>query len=297
MHADRARVMMAPVSPQPVSAALPVHVVNGDSVALTLAASALRGDVIVWRDVLCEGPFPPADPAEARHIRSAFLAAAGYGTAAAIAAALGHADTTLLAALDARRETVLWFEHDLHDQLQLVQILERIASHAQRGCARLLTIDRHPTHPRFAGLGELSAEELAALWPVRRPLAASAFELAASVCAALRDGRADVLRALAREPDAELPFLAVALTRLLEERPWAASPLGRSERQILRAVAAGARTRAAVFSATWAMEEAPYLGDSWVWARLDELAGRERPLVVAAPGGLELTDDGRAALA
>ncbi|HEY3613946.1 MAG TPA: hypothetical protein VGK92_09585 [Gaiellales bacterium] len=278
-------------------AAPPVHVVNGDSVALTLPGAGLGGDVVVWRDVLHEGSFPPTDPAIARRLRSAFLAAAGFGSAEAIAAGFETADAALPAALAARRETVLWFEHDLHDQLQLVQILERIARHPQRSCARLLTIDRHPAHPRFAGLGELSASELGALWPLRSPLAAEAFARATRVCEALRAARADALTALAREPHAGLPYLGRALARLLEERPWADGALGRSERQILRAVEAGAATREAVFAATWAMEEAPYMGDSWLWRRLAELARRDRPLLATGAGGLELTAAGRLALA
>jgi hypothetical protein len=275
----------------------PVHVVNGDSVACTLAVSGLPGDVVVWRDVLYDGPFPPADTTAAAHVRAAFLAAAGAGSECAIAADLEQAGAALKAALDAARETVLWFEHDLHDQLQLVQILERMGGHPRRGCARLLTIDRHPAHPRFAGLGELSAAELAALWPLRRELDARAFPLAARVCAALRAGAGDELKGLAREDLPMLPFLPAALARLLQERPWCGQELGRSERQILRAVGEGAATRGAVFAATQAMEQAPFMGDTGVWRRIDELAGGERPLLAAGARGLELTSAGRAALA
>ena len=94
-----------------------------------------------------------------------------------------------------------------------------------------------------------------------------------------------------------LPFLQAALARLLEERPWCGAELGRSERQILRAVGEGAATRGAVFAATQAMEQAPFMGDTGVWRRIDELAGGERPLLVAGAGGLELTPAGRAAIA
>jgi hypothetical protein len=285
------------MSPTPLPDAAPVHVVNGDSVACTLAVSGLRGDVIVWRDVLYEGPFPPADPTAAARARAAFLAAAGAGPEGAIAADLAGAGAALTAALDAARETVLWFEHDLHDQLQLVQILERIAGHPRRSCARLLTIDRHPAHPRFAGLGELSAGELTALWPLRRELDARAFPLAERVCAALRGGARDELQGLAREPLPALPFLPAALARLLEERPWCGAQLGRSQRQILRAVAEGAATRGAVFAATQAMEQAPFMGDTGVWRRIDDLAAGQRPLLIAGGRGLELTPAGRAALA
>jgi hypothetical protein len=285
-----------------------VHVVNGDSVARTLAQSRLGGAVIVWRDVLHEGPVPPGDPAVVRAARAAFLAQAGYGSAEAILADLAAADAALVAALAAGRETVLWFEHDLHDQLQLIQILSRIADCRGRASARLISIDRHPAHARFTGLGELSAEELADLWSQRRPIEEETFASATRVYESFRRGDAGDLAASARElaPDRPgdtgrrchpgLPYLAAAINRLLEESPWAGAGPGRSERQILRAVASGAHTPAEVFGATQAMEEAPYAGDSWTFRRVDELVGCDRPLLARGADGLRLTPAGQAAL-
>jgi hypothetical protein len=275
----------------------PVHVVNGDSVAQTLERSGLGGSVIVWRDVLCEGPVPPGDADEVRRARAGFLAGAGMGSADAILSDLEKADAALRAALADRRETVLWFEHDLHDQLQLIQILASVAGDPARAAARLISIDSYPGHPHFAGLGELSADELAALWPRRRPIGAEAFAAATRAYDAFRQADPGALAALTEEPQPGLPYLAAALRRLLEERPWVGAGLARSERQILRAVAAGAHTPAAVFGATWQMEEAPYLGDDWLFRRIGELALGERPLLALSENQLELTPEGRRALA
>jgi hypothetical protein len=274
-----------------------VHVVNGDSVAQTLAQSHLSGAVIVWRDVLHEGRVPSGDPAAVRATRAAFLSEAGFGSSDAILADLAAADAALIAALAAGRETVLWFEHDLHDQLQLIQILARIADCPGRASARLISIDSHPGHARFTGLGELSADELAGLWPQRRPIEEDAFATATRVYDAFRRGDSGNLAAVARERHLALPSLPAALDRLLEESPWAGAELGRSERQILRAVAAGAQTPAEVFRATQAMEEAPYAGDSWTFRRADELVSRDRPLLARGADGLRLTPAGQVALA
>jgi hypothetical protein len=279
-----------------VSSPEPAHVVNGDSVASTLEHSALPGEIIVWRDVVHEGPFPPGDAATVRRARAAFLSAAGFGAQDGISAGFEAADAALIGALASGRETVLWFEHDLHDQLQLIQILARIAEHPARDRARLIMVDRFPGHERFAGLGELSADELVTLWPGRSTIDGEAFHVAVRAYDVLRSGDPAALAALAAEPLPGLPFLASALRRLLEERPWSGAGPGRSERQILAAVAAGAGTPAEVFRATWQIEQAPYMGDSWVWRRIDELASGERPLLSRAAGRLELTPEGRAAL-
>jgi hypothetical protein len=274
-----------------------VHVTNGDIVAHMLERSNLRGPVIVWRDVLCAGPVPPGDPATVRRARAAFLAEAGCGSIEGILADLEGADAALVAALDDGRETVLWFEHDLHDQLQLIQILARIADHPAREVVRLISLDRFPGHPRFAGLGELSAAELVTLWPGRSPIAEDAFSNATRAYAALQHDDARALAALGRESVPGLPYLAAAIRRLLQERPWVGSALARSERQILSAIAAGARTPAAVFAATQPMEEAPYMGDFWLFRRIHELAQGERALVAVAATELELTPEGQRVLA
>jgi hypothetical protein len=274
-----------------------VHITNGDIVAEKLERSSLGGPAIAWRDVLHEGRVPPGDPATVRSARAEFLAQAGYGSAEAILADLEAADAALVAVLDEGRETVLWFEHDLHDQLQLIQILARIADHPARGAARLISIDRYPGHARFAGLGELSTDELTTLWPGRRPLGAGSFAAATRAYDALRRSDPAQLAALAQREHPGLPYLAAALRRLLEEHPWVGPGLARSERQILRAVAAGARTPAEIFGATQQMEEAPYMGDSWLFGRIDALAQGDRPLLTRAGTLLELTPAGSEAVA
>jgi Domain of unknown function (DUF1835) len=274
----------------------PVHVTNGDSVAHTLAQTDLDGSVIAWHDVLHEGPVPPGDPATVRRARAAFLAGADDGSAAAILADLEAVDRALMTALDEGRETVLWFEHDLHDQLQLVQILALVADHPRREVLRMIAIDRFPGHARFFGLGQLSAEELVTLWPHRSPLDPGVFDIATRAYDALRQPDPRRLLAITHDPLPGLPYLAAAIRRLLEERPWAGPGPGRSERQILRAVAEGARTPAEVFAATQAMEQAPYSGDDWIFSRIDELAAGDRPLLSSRAGRLELTPAGQAVL-
>ena len=61
---------------------------------------------------------------------------------------------------------MLWFEHDLYDQLQLVDVLT--LAHAAEATPELVVVGAFPGKPPFAGLGELTAGELETLWPARR---------------------------------------------------------------------------------------------------------------------------------
>jgi hypothetical protein len=272
----------------------PLHVTNGDSTAGTLRRTSLGGEVVAWRDVLHEGPVPPGDDDVVRRARARFLASPEVDEATVLRE-LEARDAALLDALETGDDVVLWFEHDLYDQLQLVQALafvQRAGAPTDR--LRLICVDRVDGHPGFAGLGELDAAELESLWPLRSALDAATLAAAVEAWEALRSADPRTLDSGARRDWSGLPFLAAALVRLLEELPAVGDGLARSERQQLRALANGATTLADLLIATYDDEDAPFLGDLWLVERLDRMTRGPRPLVA---GQWRLTDDGAAALA
>lgn len=101
-----------------------LHVTNGESAASALRQLGLDGDVMAWNDVLHEGPVRDLAPAAFRAERASFLASPDID-AAAILRGFEERDAALEAA--AGGHVVLWFEHDLYDQLQLAQVLSAIA--------------------------------------------------------------------------------------------------------------------------------------------------------------------------
>ena len=79
-------------------------------------------------------------------------------------------------------QVVLWFEHDLYDQLQLVDVLALAAPDAPE----LIVVGSFPGRSGFRGLGELTADDLETLWPARVPAGQDTLAAAVSVWAALR---------------------------------------------------------------------------------------------------------------
>jgi hypothetical protein len=127
----------------------------------------------------------------------------------------------------------------------------------------------------WRSVGEVDAEELRALGRDAPDVTPEQRELAAGAWAAFTADDPRALEPLAAVTPA-LPAIGQALRRLLEELPWTGTGLGRTERQLLEALANGARTREEAFHATAAREERPFLGDASAWAALDRLA----PLLV-----------------
>jgi hypothetical protein len=262
-----------------------LHVTNGDSAAHTLGRTSLGGAALPWRDVLHEGPVLPVPRPAFLDARAGFLAVTGWGAQAALAAEFRERDEELLSALRAGRPVVLWFEHDLYDQLQLLDVLALVHdARVPHETLELVQVGSFPGRPGFRGLGELSAEELETLWPQRAPVRAA---LLADAAAVWDEVRADDPRALARRAGSAigaLPFLAAALARFLEELPATDDGLSRTERQLLRVLAEGPRSPARAFVAAQEREDAPFHGDTWVFRVLRELGRGEVRLVETDAG-------------
>src|SRR5262249_46337862 len=148
------------------------HVTSGDSTAGTPAQPGPHGPVPPWRDVLHEGPVPAGlGPAELRAVRARFLAESGLADLASVRRSLEERDAALLGA----ERYVLWFEADLYDQLQLIQVLDALAAGGV-GPERvaLVSAGEFPGVAHFGGLGELPAEALAGLLEQRVALTAEA---------------------------------------------------------------------------------------------------------------------------
>jgi hypothetical protein len=200
-------------------------------------------------------------------------------------ASLQDRDEQLRRAFADGTEVVLWFEHDLYDQLQLVDVLA--VAHELGAAPSAIVVDSFPGRPSFRGLGELTSEELETLWPVRRTVSGEALETAAAVWDAFRAPEPGALAGWAVPGTAALPLLAPALRRLLEELPAPGDGLSTTERTTLLVIADGVSAPAAAFVAAQNLEPAPFLGDTWSYRSLAEL-GRGPARLVETEAGAEL---------
>jgi hypothetical protein len=262
-----------------------LHVTNGESAGNTLRQTSLGGAVLPWQDALHDGPVPAGPRRELLRTRADFLSRCGWGSVRTILSSLERRDRTLIEAVRDRRQVVLWLEHDLYDQLQLLDVLALAAT--ADGTPELIVTGSFPGRPSFRGLGELSAAQLETLWPARVAATPGMLATAASAWDALRRPEPSALAVLAAAGAPELPFLGAALRRLLEELPAPEDGLSGTERRALQAIAAGAVTPPSAFRAAQDLEAAPFLGDSWFYRSLTGL-GRGRARLIETQDGEQL---------
>ncbi|HEV7640851.1 MAG TPA: DUF1835 domain-containing protein [Gaiellaceae bacterium] len=274
-----------------------LHITNGDSVAVPLRQTALEGEAFAWRDVYHEGPVRSGERSRLIDARAAFLSSCGWGEADAIRDELLARDARFVDALRDGSEIVLWFEHDLYDQLQLIDLL---ALAGETGFdpeqLELIEIGSFPGRPGFRGLGELNVAELESLWPGRRTVTDEDTAGAQLAWEAVRRADPRGLAEVRLDPPPSRPFLAGAFGRLLEELPRVNDGLSRTERQLLLLLADGPLLTGALFVASQDLEEAPFHGDAWVLRTLEGLEG-STSLVSLTGGSAAITDAGRSVLA
>jgi redox-sensitive transcriptional activator SoxR len=258
-----------------------LHVTNGESAGNTLRATSLGGAVLPWNDVLHEGPVPAVPRRELLDVRAAFLSGCGWGRRGAIRSSLERRDRQLTGALSDGVQVVLWFEHDLYDQLQLIDALALVDEAG--ALPELIVVSSFPGRPSFRGLGELSPDELETLWPSRRLATSETLAAACDAWEAFREPDPVALSAFADDVG-PLGLLRAALLRLLEELPAAGDGLSGTERRALEAIAVGASTPATAFAAAQELEEASFLGDAWFFRALVELGGGDVRLVEGDDG-------------
>ena len=223
-----------------------LHVTNGESAGNTLRQTGLGGAVMTWQDVLHEGPVQAIARSKLLRERAAFLSACGWGSRRAVLSALERRDKQFVDALRAGAHVVLWFEHDLYDQLQLVDALA--LAHEIGAAPELIVVDSY--------LGSLPADELASLWPSRRTATAKALEQASTAWEAFRAPEPQALAELARNDSPSCRSSRPALRRLLEELPAPRDGLSGTERRALEAIKAGASTPIAAFVGAQKLEDA-----------------------------------------
>lgn len=185
---------------------------------------------------------------------------------------------------------VLWFEHDLYDQLLLIRLLSMLPPEAGRKVSLVCT-DTY--------LGPLAPDQFPALFERRRPITVEQIALAARAWHAFGADTPYPIAAVMAGDTAALPHLAPALRRLIEEYPSDREGLARSERQILQAIEDGARTGSDAFTACARMEEAMFMGDTTFWSLAERLARGPAPLMTTGTSIREpvaLTSAGRRVL-
>lgn len=244
-------------------------ITNGDVAAETLGIARPEATILPWRDVLHDGPVRDLPSDEFRAERAKYLADGVINTVQSVQEDMAERDAVIAghAAFD---RIELWFEHDLYDQLQIVQVVDMLAAAARVDGLFHIPSPRH--------LGPIPPDRILELEKLTLPVNDAMTATAKYVWSAFRQPEPTNLDSVRNGPIAGFPFLAQALKRALQDLPDA-NGISRTERQILYTIDRGVTLPGPLFARVLNMEEAAFLGDWSFFSILTDLAYADIPLI------------------
>jgi len=248
-------------------------VTNGDVAAETLRIARPADTVLPWADVLHDGPVRMLPAAKFRAERAAFLADGEVNSVARVSEDLAERDAMIAGHKEFER-IELWFEHDLYDQLQIIQVVNMLAEHGRSEDVFHIPAPRH--------LGPIPADKILELEGLTLPVNAAMVKTAQYVWSAYCQDTPAAFDAARKTPIAGFPFLGQAILRSLQELPGV-DGVTRTERQILYTVDRGVLRPGMLFARVLSMEEAAFLGDWSFFSILTGLAFGKVPLLTGLP--------------
>jgi hypothetical protein len=257
-----------------------LHIHNGDSAAEIARDSTIPGEHFAWREALIDGPTPAGTSKKKwRETRAQHLAESYFVDYAQADRDLRNQEEKLTEHSE-HEEVVLWFEHDLFCQINLVYLLNWFAEHKSGNTKlSLICIGEFEGLPAFRGLGELNPEQMTSLFGTRHEVTDREKALAKGAWKAYCSPDPTAIQRLLETDPSALPFLKDALQLHLERFPFVSNGLGRIQQRGLELIKGGARTFVDLFPRFWKTEPTYGLGDLQFWNALRRMNDVSEPLL------------------
>jgi hypothetical protein len=257
-----------------------LHIHNGDCSSNIARQTSLPGEHFAFREALIEGPTPSdLTPADWRKLRARHLSEA-YGVDQQKCVQELLEQEQALEGSQQHDEVVLWFEHDLFCQANLIYLLDWFARNAPTQTKlSLICIDDFPGRKDFRGLGELTPAELASLFPSRQPVTRQQLRLASSAWRAYAADNPTEIQTLLKTDTSALPFLDAAMKAHLKRFPSTRNGLGRVEDRGLELIHSGVKRFEDLFPRFGKAEPVYGMGDAQFWLALNRMSKTLQPLL------------------
>ncbi|PAW93028.1 hypothetical protein CKK33_05770 [Mucilaginibacter sp. MD40] len=141
-----------------------LHILNGDATLYGFESTGIDGDILIWREVLSEGPLMERiGTAAFWKQREAWITSTFDETPE------GYEEKVIqpLEKLNSPYSEInLWFEFDLHCQVNLLGVIMLLSqqTNLNERAVYLICPDSYPDKPDFRGMGELNGDELEYLY-------------------------------------------------------------------------------------------------------------------------------------
>ncbi len=213
-----------------------LHITNGDSFTSKLQSLQLQGDIITWREMLCEGKTLCTVGSESFwKTRFEFLNK-NYKISKSWFVEKTLKEYRSLCNHKQQDHIVLWFEYDLFCQINMLAVLSWLKTHRRHAEISLVCSGKEDDSDRYYGLSELSDEKLMELYENRTMLTQDDIEYADYVWQLYCSDNPIRLENLINNDDFQFEYLSDALKTHLKRFPTIKNGLNELENHILDVV-------------------------------------------------------------
>ena len=211
-----------------------LHITNGDSFTERLNKLDLKGDVITWREMLCEGETLTNVGSESFwKTRYEFLHK-NYKVTKSWFIEKTLKEYRSLCNHKQQDQIVLWFEYDLFCQVNLIAVISWLLANRKYAEISLVCSGKEDESDRLYGLNELSDEQLLSLYRNKKVLSQDSIEYADYVWQLYCSNNPIRLENLSDYEDFQFDYLGDAVKTHLKRFPSIANGLNEMENNILK---------------------------------------------------------------
>lgn len=225
-----------------------LHILNGDATLSVFQQTQIPGEVLIWRELLSEGPVSKTNLWEVRLpwiCENLGANVQGYQK-------MVIEEVNKLQNLDDDVNIILWFEFDLVCQINLIYILsllnEKVKPHQT---VFLICPASFKDMPNFRGLGELNAIQLKSLEKTKVRLQKQDLQLAAKAWNLYVENDPTQIRKFLDLPFGNLGLLKPALVAHLSRFPSPTSKLNHIEEALLKIITSGTQQKQQIYTLFW----------------------------------------------
>lgn len=248
-----------------------LHITNGGHAKEKLEGSGLEGDILPWDDILHCGPVPEGLALrELSKLRAEYISGLGYDTFSEIHKIFQKRDETIESAIE-YSEITLWFEPDLYDQLQILQVLDSLGNLSDSQSELYLI--------HFSSVTGVDHDDLKELYRNRISVSEETVNGAKKGWHAFRSASPQAMNEFIKTDIPQLPYLAKAFMRIFEEYPAYRNGLSGTMHQTLQIIKDD-RSKGPfdVFLENQKQEDYAFLGNHTFFLQVDLLANGQRGL-------------------
>ncbi|MEW2922131.1 DUF1835 domain-containing protein [Muricauda sp. ANG21] len=210
-----------------------LHITNGDSFTSKLQSLQLQGDIITWREMLCEGKTLCTVGSESFwKTRFEFLSK-NYKISKSWFVEKTLKEYRSLCNHKQQDQIVLWFEYDLFCQINMLAVLSWLKTHRRHAEISLVCSGKEDDSNKYYGLSELSDEKLLELYENRTMLSQDDIEYADYVWQLYCSDNPIRLENLINNDNFQFEYLSDALKTHLKRFPTIKNGLNELENHIL----------------------------------------------------------------